>query len=233
MNATVSTVDRQPTPAQPTLKLRPRHALWGAGVLLAVGALVWGERYWTVVDDSYRSVQGVDDWLLHLRIGRDGAQSTTESYAGSVALFFEWCASIGREWHTTAGEFGRFVYWLQHYDPDSAPGAVPRIVRGPRRVNVLAAVREYFRHTAVLGEVDESVINMLFDVVEDYNLPRDIRGGPQMRMRTKPRDRLSEPQCVVDAVSGDEVLAVLGACRNARDRFIVWRCGALGIAAAT
>jgi membrane fusion protein (multidrug efflux system) len=57
MNATLSTVDRQPTPAQPTLKLRPRHALWGAGVLLAVGALVWGERYWTVD----RFVQSTDD----------------------------------------------------------------------------------------------------------------------------------------------------------------------------
>jgi hypothetical protein len=52
-----------------------------------------GERYWTVVDDSYRSVQGVDDWLLHLRIGRGCAESTTESYAGALALFFEWCAS--------------------------------------------------------------------------------------------------------------------------------------------
>jgi membrane fusion protein, multidrug efflux system len=57
MNATISTVDRQPAPAQPTLKLRPRHALWGAGVLLAVGALVWGEHYWTVG----RFVQSTDD----------------------------------------------------------------------------------------------------------------------------------------------------------------------------
>ena len=188
-----------------------------------------GERYWTVVDGSYRPVQGVDDWLLHLRIGRDCAESTTESYAGALALFFEWCASIGHDWHTTAGEFGRFVYWLQHYDPDSAPGAVPRIVRGPRRVNVvLTAVREYFRHAAALGEIDDSVLNILFDVVEDYDLPREVRGGPQMRMRTKPRHRLSEPQRVVDAVTGDEILALLGACRNARDRFIVlalWRIG--------
>jgi integrase/recombinase XerD len=188
-----------------------------------------GERYWTVVDGSYRPVQGVDDWLLHLRIGRDCSESTTESYAGALALFFEWCASIGRDWHTTAGEFGRFVYWLQHYDPDNAPGAIPRIVRGPRRVNVvLAAVREYFRHAAALGEVDDSVLNILFDVVEDFDLPRDIRGEPQLRMRTKPRHRLSEPQRMVDAVTGDEILALLGACRNARDRFIVlalWRIG--------
>jgi site-specific recombinase XerD len=93
---------------------------------------------------------------------------------------------------------------------------------------VLAAVREYFRHASALGEVDESVVNILFDVVEDYGLPREVRGGPQLRMRTKPRHRLSEPERVVDAATGDEVLALLRACRNARDRFIVlalWRIG--------
>lgn len=163
-----------------------------------------GERYWTVVDGSYRPVRGVDDWLLHLRIGRDCAESTTESYAGALALFFEWCASIDRDWRTTAGEFGRFVYWLQRYDPNSTPGPVSRIVRGPCRVNfVLAAVREYFRHAAALGEIDDSVLNILFDVVEDYDLPREIRGGPQLRMRAKPRHRLSEPERVVDAVTGE------------------------------
>ena len=31
-----------------TLRLQPRHALWGAGFLLTAGALVWGESYWTV-----------------------------------------------------------------------------------------------------------------------------------------------------------------------------------------
>ena len=68
-----------------------------------------GERYWTVIDGSYRPAQGVDDWLLHLRTGRGCAESTTESYAGALALFFDWCSSIGRDWPTTAGEFGRFV----------------------------------------------------------------------------------------------------------------------------
>jgi hypothetical protein len=46
-----------------------------------------GERYWTVIDGSYRPAQGVDDWLLHLRTGRGCAESTTESYAGALALF--------------------------------------------------------------------------------------------------------------------------------------------------
>ncbi|MET8876493.1 tyrosine-type recombinase/integrase [Nocardia sp. NPDC004604] len=72
------------------------------------------------------------------------------------------------------------------------------------------------------------MLSVLFDVVEDYELPRDIRSGPQLRMRTKPRHRLSEPERVVDAATDEEALALLRACRNARDRFIVlvlWRIG--------
>ena len=37
----------------------------------------------------------------------------------------------------------------------------------------------------------------------------------------RPRHRLSEPEIRVDRASDDEVLALLGACRSARDRFIV------------
>jgi membrane fusion protein (multidrug efflux system) len=63
MNATTSTLDRPSTPTRErtaaagrpestapkmTLRLQPRHALWGAGFLLTAGALVWGESYWTV-----------------------------------------------------------------------------------------------------------------------------------------------------------------------------------------
>lgn len=86
-----------------------------------------GERYWTVIDGSYRPVQCVDDWLLHLRVGRDCAESTTESYAGALALFLEWCGSIGRDWRTTAGEFGRFVHWLQRPVPSTPQGRSPAL----------------------------------------------------------------------------------------------------------
>jgi len=188
-----------------------------------------GERYWTVLDSTYQPVPAADDWLLHLRMGRDCAESTTQSYAGALALFFDWCASLGRDWRTTAGEFGRFMYWLQRYDPEATSSATVRIVRGPRRVNVvLAAVREFFRHSAAVGEVDDTALRALFDVVEDYDLPRDVRSGPQLQMRAKPRHRMSEPDRVVDAASDDEVLALVRVCRNARDRFIVltlWRMG--------
>src|SRR6266702_1086850 len=108
-------------------------------------------------------------------------------------------------------------------------GAVPGLVR-PRRVNaVLAAVREFFKHAVAVKLADKSVLEALFDLVEDYDLPAEIRGDrPGLGLRSRPRHKLSEPARVVDAASDEEVLALLKACRNARDRFIVlalWRVG--------
>ena len=51
-------------------------------------------RYWTVLDPTYRVVVEADDFLLHHRLGRDGAGSTSQSYATSLALFFDRAASI-------------------------------------------------------------------------------------------------------------------------------------------
>jgi integrase/recombinase XerD len=189
-----------------------------------------GDRYWTVVDAAYRPVVEADEWLLHVRLGQDRAESTTEAYARAVALFLEWCTAMGRGWRDTPGEFGRFLFWLQRYDPDAAPGAPVRVVRGSRRVNaVLAAVREFFKHAAAVGAVDKVVLDALFDVVEDYGLPVDVGGErAEVRLRRRPRHRLAEPERVVDAASDHEVLALLRACRNARDRFVVlalWRLG--------
>jgi len=189
-----------------------------------------GDRYWTVVDAAYRPVAEADEWLLHVRLGRDCAESTTEAYARSMALFLEWCAATGQDWRQTPGQFGRFVYWVQRYDPDAPAYARVRIVRGARRVNaVLAAVREFFKHAVAIGLVGKVVLDALFDLVEDYDLPAEVRGDRAgLRLRSRPRHRLAEPQRVVDAASDEDVLALLRVCRNARDRFIVlalWRIG--------
>ena len=46
-----------------------------------------GARYWTVLDEDLAVVAVADGFLRHVRFGRDGAESTTKSYAHSIALF--------------------------------------------------------------------------------------------------------------------------------------------------
>jgi len=55
-----------------------------------------------------------DGFLRQVRFGRDGAESTTKSYAQPIALFLRWCARTGRSWQAGAGQLGLFMTWLAH-----------------------------------------------------------------------------------------------------------------------
>src|SRR5258708_3360817 len=81
-----------------------------------------GARYWTVVDEDLVVVPAADGFLRQVRFGRDGAESTTKSYAHSIALFLRWCARTGRTWQAGGGQLGLFMTWLAHAGP-AASGA--------------------------------------------------------------------------------------------------------------
>jgi len=111
----------------------------------------------------------------------------------------------------------------------SGPPDLSRPVRGERRVNcVLAAVREFFRHAISGGLTGPGTLSALFEAADDRTLPAEARGEGMVQARLRPRHRLREPEPTVKAVSDEEILELLRACRNARDRFIVlalWRMG--------
>jgi len=52
-----------------------------------------GVRYWTVIDEELRVMPVADAYLRHVRFGRDGAESTTKTHAGAVALYLAWCTA--------------------------------------------------------------------------------------------------------------------------------------------
>ena len=71
-----------------------------------------GQRYWTVLDEDLQVVGVADEYLRHLRFGRDAAESTTKAYAHSIALFLRWCARSGRSWQAGVEQFALFMTWL-------------------------------------------------------------------------------------------------------------------------
>ncbi|MFI2452673.1 hypothetical protein [Streptomyces sp. NPDC019539] len=93
-----------------------------------------GDRYWTVLDeDELTPVVEVDEFLRHVRFGRDQAETTTATYAGAMKLFLTWCDRTGRDWREYAGRLGSFMLWLRHARLDqgavvAGPGCRP--VRG-------------------------------------------------------------------------------------------------------
>ena len=194
-----------------------------------------GVRYWTVLDGDLAVVAVADSFLRQVRFGRDGAESTTRAYAGSIALFLRWCAGSGRSWPAGIEQFGLFMTWLAHADPSvsgadvaagggmvlAGPGVAP--VRGARRINaVLVAVRAMVVHAVATGQASGHLVPLLYEVADGRDLPGAARGeGAGMAWRMRARHRLHEPERPVDRAADADIIAVLGACRSARDRLIV------------
>jgi hypothetical protein len=192
-----------------------------------------GQRYWTVLDEDLQVVVVADGFLRHQRFGCDGAESTTRAYAHAIALFLRWCARTGRGWQADVEHFGLFMTWLAHAGPEvSASGAAGTVVvagpgaapaRSPSRINgVLTAVRGMVVHAVAAGQASAGLVALLYEVTDDRGLPEVARGeGGRMAWRMRARHRLRESETAVDRASDEEIVALLRACRSARDRLIV------------
>ena len=192
-----------------------------------------GATYWTVLDEDLAVVTVADGFLRHVRFGRDGAESTTKSYAHSIALFLRWCARTGRTWHAGAEQLALFMTWLTYAGASASgaeagtavvlagPGGVA--ARGPRRVNgVLVAVRAMVVHAVSTGQAGGHLLALLYEVAEDRDLPEAARNSEgRMALRMRARHRVHEPERPVDRASDADIVALLHACRSARDRLIV------------
>ncbi len=195
-----------------------------------------GQRYWTVLDEDLRVVGVADGFLRHLRFGRDGAESTTKAYAHAIALFLRWCSGTGRSWQGGVERFGLFVTWLAHAGAQASgveavgtglavvmagPGAAA--ARSPSRINaVLTAVRGMVVHAVAAGQAPAGLVSVLYEVADDRDLPAAARGEEgRMAWRMRVRHRLREPETTVDRASDAEIVALIRACRSARDRLIV------------
>jgi integrase/recombinase XerD len=197
-----------------------------------------GVRYWTVLDEDLVPVPVADAFLRHVRLGRDGSELTTRSYAGSVALFLRWCERTGRDWRAGIEHLGLFMTWLRHAQDDgdavgaqllAGPGRAP--VRGSRRVNgVLAAVRGLVVHAVAAGQAGGDLVAMVYELADDGDLPDAARGeNARMGWRMRARHRVHEPQSDVDRATDEEIVALLRACLSARDRLIVLLMARVGL----
>ena len=183
-----------------------------------------------MLDEDLQVVGVADEYLRHLRFGRDTAESTTKAYAHSIALFLRWCTRSGRSWQAGVEGFALFMTWLARARPSidgaasvvvAGPGAAA--VRCPSRINgVLTAVRGMVVHAVATGHGAAGLVSMLYEVADDRDLPAEARGEDgRMVWRMRARHRLREPETTIDRASDEQIVALLRACRSARDRLIV------------
>lgn len=193
-----------------------------------------GSRYWTVLHEDLQVDPVADRFLRELRFGRDRAESTTKAYAGGVALFLRWCNRTGRDWRAAGVDLGLFITWLKYSSADGGavvPGPGARPARSERRINVvLVAVRAFLAFAVVGRDVPPYVLGQIYDLADSRDLPVQAQseyGGLFYRMRA--RHRLSEPETAVNRASDEEIVALLGVCRSARDRLIVLLLSRVGL----
>jgi integrase len=186
------------------------------------------------LDEDLRVVAVADGFLRHQRFGRDGAESTTKAYAHAIVLFLRWCARTGRSWQGGVEHLALFMTWLAHAGANisggeaaegggvvlAGPGVAP--ARSPSRINaVLTAVRAMVVHAVDIGQAPASLVSLLYQVADDRDLPEAARGEGGMSWRLRARHRVREPETAVERAQDEEIVAVLRACRSARDRLIV------------
>jgi len=191
-----------------------------------------GVRYWTVLDEDLQVVPVADGFLRHVRFGRDGAESTTKSYACSIALFLRWCARTGRGLQAGIEQVGLFMVGLAHAGPGasgtdgsamvlSGPGSAP--ARGAGRINaVLTAVRGMVAHAVAAGTAPGHLVPLLYEIADDRDLPGQARAEDgRMSWRMRALHRACEADRPVSRAADADIAAVVTACRSARDRLIV------------
>ena len=132
--------------------------------------------------------------------------------------------------------FGLFMTWLAHAGPAASgaetadtgsgvvlagPGAAP--ARCPSRINaVLTAVRGMVVHAVAAGQAPAGLVPLLYEVAAERDLPEQARGEDgRMAWRMRARHRLHEPETPVERAGDGDIVALLRACRSARDRLIV------------
>ena len=77
-------------------------------------------------------------------------------------------------------------------------------------------------HAVAAGQADGRLVPLLYEVAGDRDLPAAARDADgRMAWRLRARHRLHEPERPVDRASDEQIVALLKACRSARDRLIV------------
>jgi len=189
-----------------------------------------GLAYWTVLSGrTLEPVRPVDHYLRHLRFGRGRAESTTKTYAGHLKRFEQWRRARDLTWEQAAREIAGHLI-DRRITPRTTPGRGQG--HGPSDAALapaLAAIHGFYRHVADVGDVDRSVLQVLFEVA-DLTVPGQLGPLPTLRPRLRVDARPSYPAHLGPPQATAEELAVLlGQATTARDACLVGFLGGLGL----
>jgi integrase len=177
-----------------------------------------GSELWVVLDPGLVMHREASDFLRALQ-GAGRSPNTVRVYAGRVASFLGWCASQGVEWSSISlAALARFKHFVE-----ATPGRGGRLRSGATVNATLTAVCEFLRFCARTGLIEAAVAERLSEPRWLRFTPPGFDAGESGQFRTvraralKARTQVSFPE----ALTGEQVGAVLACCRRPREQFMV------------
>ena len=177
-----------------------------------------GSELWVVLDPGYVVHRESSDFLRGLQ-GAGRSPHTIRAYAGRAALFLSWCQDQGMDWRQIRlAELARFKHWLE-----VTPSQGGRLRSGSTVNAVITAVGEMLRFCARTGVIEAVVAEQLSEPRWLRFTPPGFDAGESGQFRTV-RARALKARALTpfpEALTGEQVTAVLGCCRRPRERFLV------------
>jgi len=184
-------------------------------------------------------------WLRVLLDAQGRSAGTARTYAGRLALYLTWAAAAGVDpVAPEVDQLAAFARWLERTPSRKhRPGRERRRATQPNVAvlgtarsaatveGILAAVVEFVRFAASRGWCEPAVPERLSFRAELRFLPQgwdrgERTGRPVVNRRVVRRRRAERPPATLSA---DQVGALVDACSNIRDRFIVEALYATGL----
>jgi integrase/recombinase XerD len=203
-----------------------------------------GNEGWTVVDDRYVEHQQAGEYLRSI-VDRGGSIGTARTYAGRLALWLGWSAiSNVDECGPSVEQLAAFARWLERTPSRKhRPGRNRRRAgeanvvtlqgaRSPGTVDgIVAAVVEFSRFGVSRGWCSPEIAGQLSSRVELLFIPAGMDRGertdrPMVQRRAVRRRRVERALATLRA---GQVGALVDACTNVRDRFVIEALYATGL----
>ncbi len=187
-----------------------------------------GPVSYTVLDAVGLPIAAADEFLAHLSAKRR-SPNTVRGYAHDLADFFDWLEQCGRDFRAlTLEQLGEFFDWLRRPTPARSAQvfvlpSVGSAVTASTLVRKRAAVASFYRFHA---RRDPNVPALLGDPVAARSTggfvpmlvhTRRSRVGPDAVSPIRLHAARTPPKTLTD----EEIARLLGACRRARDRFLL------------
>jgi len=177
-----------------------------------------GGVWWVVLDAELAVHREASAFVACLQ-SADRSPHTVRAYAGRTALFLGWCAAVGVDWRRIElAELGRFKHWVEVTSTRAGR------TRSGATVNaILTAVCELLRFCARSGLIEAAVAERLSEPRWLRFTPPGFDAGESGQFR-RVRARALKARAAMpfpEALTGEQLEAVVGCCRRSREQFLV------------